>query len=402
MLIALPLGAAIAAWQLLGPFGDSDRAPRYATSSATVTDIAQRVTATGTLSAVVTVEVGSQVSGRIKELHADYNSRVDAGQVIALIDPDLFASALAQANARRAAATAALARARTVAARASLESTRAAKLAAAGLISDAELETADAEYRSATASVSAARAELTLARAAVEQARVNLEYTTIRSPIGGVVVSRHVDVGQTVAASLAAPKLFVIAEDLRRMELHTSVAESDVGVVRAGMSVEFSVDAYPKRVFHGTVKQVRFEAVTVSNVVTYDAVVRVDNDDLALRPGMTANVSFLIAERHDALVVANRALRYRPAAAHLLELARAPPSAAAGTTTLWVLRDGAPTPLPVRTGLTDGRFTEILGGDLREGDAVVVGEGDGDLAAPTASPTGAPPRRGRRGPPRVL
>lgn len=387
--VAVVAAAALGAWLLVRMWNDGEAAPAYAVTEARRGDVIANVAATGTLSPRVEVQVGSQVSGRISQLHADYNDEVKAGQVIARLDPRFFESAVDQARARLTAARAALTRAQALADNAQIEYERAVELGERGIIAPTELDAALANKRSADAQVTTARAEITLARASLEQAEINLAYTTITSPIDGVVVSRSVDVGQTVAASLQAPVLFVIAQDLRKMELHTSVAEADVGDIRAGMRVEFTVDAYPDRMFTGEVKQVRYEAVAVSNVITYDAVVLVDNDDLALRPGMTANATFILDERRDVLVVPSRALRYRPAGAER------PERDARGERTVWVLRDGAPVAVPVTLGLSDGTSTEIVGGDLAAGDPVITGDG-----AVGAAPAGSQPQGLRR--PRIL
>jgi HlyD family secretion protein len=281
-----------------------------------------------------------------------------------------------------------------------------------------------------------------LAKAALEQALVNLEYTTITSPINGVVVSRSVDVGQTVAASLSAPTLFVIAEDLRKMEVHVSVAESDIGQIAAGTRADFTVDAFPDREFTGTVKQIRFEPQTQSNVVTYDAVVSVANEKLELRPGMTANVTFIAEERRDVLVVPNKALRYRPpdAPGSASSSDRRSRNAAGKTSgdrgsssrdrggakksawgegavgggssergggsdgrpkTVWVLKQGKPSPVTIKAGLSDGTNTELVDGDLREGDSVIVGGARDDAKDKTNDRSGGSGRRGR-GPPKIL
>lgn len=421
--LAAIAGLGVLGWQLTMGSGGDGSATTFSTQPVARGDVVSRVTATGTLSPVVQVEVGSQVSGRIKELHADYNSEVTAGQIVAVIDSQLFESAVAQARARLQSSHADLRRARAVAANARAQYQRTEKLAADGVVSSAEVDVDLADMRSADAQVSAALAAITLNKAALEQAETNLAYTTIRSPIDGMVVSRNVDVGQTVAASLSAPTLFVIAEDLRKMEVLTSVAESDVGQVRPGGRVEFTVDAFPDKTFTGEVKQVRYEAETVSNVVTYDAVVGVSNDRLELRPGMTANVTFVVDERPDVLAVPNKALRYRPAdaEARLAGLRRpgregrpagqaeragkpaerqpgAESSDAGRRRVVWVLRDGQPAPVSVRTGLSDGSVTEVSG-ELDEGDAIILA--DDSRAGQTGDAKGQQ-TGGRRGPPRVL
>jgi len=348
--------------------------------------IVARVTASGALSALVTVQVGSQVSGRIQALHADFNSQVRRGQPLAIIDPQLFQAALEQARANLTAAEGNLAKAKAQAADAARQYARAKALSESGqLIAQADLDTAQANTEAAAAQVQAMQGAVEQARAGLYQAQVNLDYTRILSPIDGIVISRSVDVGQTVAASLQAPTLFTIAQDLRKMQVDTDVAEADVGKLRPGLAATFNVDAYPGERFKGVIRQIRNAAQTVQNVVTYDAVIDVDNSDLRLRPGMTANVTFVYAEKDDALRVPNAALRFRPPS----ELA-APPAAKPSPErrTVWALRDGRPRPISIRIGLSDGSVTEALDGDLREGDPLIT-EAIGAPGGPGA--TGLPP-----------
>jgi HlyD family secretion protein len=353
-------------------------AASFETAAAARGPLVARVTATGTLSPLVEVQVGSQVSGRIQELLVDFNSPVRRGQVIARIDPRLFETEVARARANLAAAEAAVLRAGADLTDARLKHERAAGLFARGMGAKADADTALATYQAAQAAVSSARASREQAQAALAQAETNLGYTTIQSPIDGVVISRDVDVGQTVAASLQAPTLFTIAEDLRKMEVHTHVAEADVGRLQPGMTVEFGVDAWPAERFHGVVKEVRYAPETVQNVVTYDAVVVVDNEELKLRPGMTAEVLFQVEQREDALLVPNAALRFVPPA-ELLATVDAPPDEAgsAASRVLWVLADGAPKPVRVQVGITDGRHTEVSGGAIAAGDQVITGMDSG-------------------------
>ncbi len=371
--LALLAGALVAAWQVAARWREPAAAPKYTLAEVKRGDLRSQVTASGTLDPLVQVNVGSQVSGRVKELHVDFNDEVKKGQLIALIDPELFESDVAQAQARLASARAALERTQAQAADARTQSQRVTGLVESGAVARAEVDTAITSKRVADAAVVSARADVTLAKAALDQAQANLTYTKITSPIDGVVVSRSVDVGQTVAASLSAPILFVIAGDLRKMEVHTNVAEADVGQISPEQKAEFTVDAYPDRTFEGTVRQVRYAAQTVSNVVTYDAVVTVENEDLKLRPGMTVNVSFIVDERRDVMTVPNAAFRFQPAGA---EPQRG--------RVVWVLRDAqpvAPVAVPVRTGLSDGSATEIIEGDLRPGDSIILGDGSAPAAA---------------------
>ena len=307
---ALGLGGAITA---LAGLRGAPKSP-YHLEKTTVDrgTITGKVTATGSLSALVTVQVGSQVSGRIQELGADFGSRVRKGEVIARLDARLFEAALEQATANRQAAQGTLAQNQAKQVHAARELERAKALAARNLIAPAELDARAADAAAATAAVAASVGDLAQARAEQHQAAVNLGYTTIVSPINGTVISRNVDVGQTVAASLQAPTLFTIAEDLRKMQVHTAVSEADVGKLGAEMPATFAVDAYPREKFHGVIRQIRDAPQTLQNVVTYDAVIDVDNDALKLKPGMTANVTFVYAERRDVLRVPTAALRFRP------------------------------------------------------------------------------------------
>ncbi|HEU4402336.1 MAG TPA: efflux RND transporter periplasmic adaptor subunit [Candidatus Polarisedimenticolia bacterium] len=331
--------------------------------------IVARVTASGTLSALVTVQVGSQVSGRIQAILVDFNSPVRRGQVLARIDPQLFGAAVEQARANLAAATGNLAKARAQAADAHRQFERSRTLADQGqLIAQADLDTAQANAQAADAQIQAMQGAVEQARAALSQAEVNLGYTTIASSIDGVVISRNVDVGQTVAASLQAPTLFTIAQDLRKMQVDTNVAEADVGKLRAGMPTAFNVDAFPGEAFKGVIRQIRNAPQTLQNVVTYDAVIDVDNPDLKLRPGMTANVTFTYAEKDGVLKVPNAALRFRPPNG----IAAAAPRPAPGRRTLWLLQGGKPVPVTIGMGLSDGTVTEAAEGDLHEGDALIT------------------------------
>ncbi|HUM11239.1 MAG TPA: efflux RND transporter periplasmic adaptor subunit [Myxococcaceae bacterium] len=383
---------------------------QYQTAAVAKGPVVARVTATGILSAVVTVQVGSQVSGRIARLYADYNSTVKKGQLIAEIDPALFEANLAQAKANVLAAEGQLkqAQANVLAARRTYE--RDKPLRASNLIAQADLDTAETTLQAAEASVVAARGQQAQARAQLTQSEVNLAYTKIASPIDGTVISRSVDVGQTVAASLQAPTIFTLAGDLRQMQVDTSVAEADVGKLSSGMEATFVVDAFPDERFKGTIRQIRNSPQTQQNVVTYDAVIDVQNPDLKLRPGMTANVTVVYADRQDVLRVPNAALRFRPPPEMLAALgrtsgtpqrvvgrdgARAPQPAGGGGNgrSLWVLRDGRPAPVQVTVGVSDGTFTEVVSGPVQAGDAAVTGVESTARTATPAAPAGGQVRR---------
>jgi len=380
---------------LAGCKAKQSAASPYTTTPAAVGRIVGQVTATGTLSALVTVQVGSQVSGRVAELHADFNSQVHKGQVLAKIDPQLFQAAIEQARANATAANGNLAKARAQATQSQRQLAREKELFARKLVAQADLDTAQAAADSDAAQVQVAQGQVAQAKASLHQAEVNLAYTTITSPIDGTVISRAVDVGQTVAASLQAPVLFTIAQDLQKMQVDTSVAEADVGKLKAAMPATFTVDAYPGKKFRGAIRQIRNAPTTVQNVVTYDAVIDVANPNLELRPGMTANVTFVYARSNHALEVPNAALRFRPASARggahhrgargaSAKAHSAPADGGVAPThehdreksesdkTVYVLRGGQPVAVPITVGITDGSHTEVLSGALHEGDLVIV------------------------------
>lgn len=353
--------------------------PRYQTQAVDRGRIASKVTATGALSALVTVQVGAQVSGRIESIRVDFNSPVKKGQVIATIDPQLFAAAVAQANANAASASANVEKAKAQAMEADRQYVRSQALHAQGLAGQAEVDAAQAASLVAKTTVLAAQASLAQANAALNQASVNLKYATILSPIDGVVISRSVDVGQTVAAAMQAPTLFTIAQDLTKMQVDTNVAEGDVGKIKPEMRVGFTVDAFPGRRFEGKVRQVRDAPQTVQNVVTYDAVIDVDNTERLLKPGMTATVTFTSAERTDVLRIPNASLRYRPEAAAPSTggpTGSRPTGAPGGNRNegraVYVLRDGNPVKVEISLGISDGSMTELVKGDLREGDQLIT------------------------------
>jgi HlyD family secretion protein len=333
----------------------------YQTASVTRGALTQAVTATGTLNPVVNVQVGSQISGNIQKLFVDFNSPVQAGQVVAQIDPAVFQASVTQAEGDLANARAALELARVTA-------KRTEELVA-------KQNSAQSELDQAVAALHQAEAMVTIKEGALQKARVDLDHCTITSPIDGIVISRSVDVGQTVAASLSAPVIFTIANDLAKMQIDANVAEADIGTVEAGQKVDFTVDAFPKRTFHGEVVQVRNAPITVQNVVTYDTVIGVNNSDLKLKPGMTANVSIVGAQRDNALKVSNAALRFRPPDVTPPPTGmlgrRGKPGEHSTERTVYVLRGSKPSPVQIKTGISDGISTEILDG-LQEGDRVVT------------------------------
>ncbi len=425
-------------------------APAYTAVPVRRGNLATTISATGKVQAVTTVQVGTQVSGTVSELHADFNDHVKAGQIIARLDPSQIEAQLQQSKASLTAAAAAVATVRS-----NGESQAASVLAAkanvdraASVLLDADrgfkhtkalveaevtparqLETAeatlaqavaqkaqaDAQYNQTVAQAQASKSQLeqslaqaTQAKAAVEVAEVNLQRTIIRAPIDGVVVARNVDVGQTVAASLQAPTLFLIAQDLTKMQVLADVDEADVGQLSTDSKVSFTVDAFPNETFQGRISQIRLSPNVVQNVVTYTAVISVDNPKLQLRPGMTATVTATVAEKRDVLVVPNAALRFRPETGAAATPAAAPAARtgnkggtrAAGTT-LYIVSGAELKPVRVRLGMTDGVSTEVVSGELAEGDRVAV-PAQGTQASQTRQPvqsspfSGAgPARRGR-------
>ncbi|MCM3881893.1 MAG: efflux RND transporter periplasmic adaptor subunit [Vicinamibacterales bacterium] len=305
-------------------------APTITTAKVSRGDIAETVGATGTLQAVTTVQVGTQVSGTILELNADFNSLVHKGQVLARLDPSLFQTQIEQSKANLIRAQADLERLRVASDDARTKLRRAQELSAKKLIAQTELEAAEVNVRSADAQLRSQQAAVTQAQASLSQSEVNQQHTIIEAPIDGLVIARNVDVGQTVAASMSAPTLFLLAADLTKMQVIASLDESDVGRIRPGQLVQFRVDAYPNDTFRGTVTQVRLQPQTVQNVVTYSTVIDVPNLELKLKPGMTANVNIEIARRNNVLRVPNAALRFRPTNEIFAALGQTPPPAPAG------------------------------------------------------------------------
>ena len=418
----LALGGGGAYWYFHSQAGGG---PEYHTAETAKGDLTQVVTATGTLNPVVNVLVGSQVSGIIRALMVDWNSTVKSNQVVAQLDPASYKAAYDQAAADLASARAGLSLAKA-------NAERSAALFTNSLISKADFDTAIATREQAEAMVM-------LKDATVNKAKVDLANTTIYSPIDGVVISRSIDVGQTVAASFSAPTLFQIANDLAKMQIDANVSEADVGGVEEGQTVDFNVDAFPTRTFHGTVRQIRDFPVTVQNVVTYDTVISVKNDDLKLKPGMTANLAIVLAQKKEVLIIPSSALRFHPPATgeSPKSLARVsaqpetggpggpggpaggPPGGRGGrgnapgggkgkrerapVRTVYVLPKADPQnagkavklqPVQIHIGISDGVSTEVLDG-LKEGDQVVIGQ---IFATPTqggtASPFGGGGRRG--------
>jgi HlyD family secretion protein len=358
---ALLLAAAGVVWWSIG----SRDTVRYETVPAATGRIARGVNATGTVNPELTIIVGTYVSGVIQELSCDYNTQVKRGQICARIDGRPYQSIVDQAKANLAVAKAQLEKDKASLAYTKVAFERLATLVETKAVSKDAYDSAHSEYLQAQAQITFDEATIQQRQAVVDAAQINLDYTNIVSPVDGTVVSRNVTMGQTVAASFQTPTLFLIATDLTKMQVDANVSESDIGGIKIGNKATFTVDAYSKRVFDGKVNQVRQSPQTVQNVVTYDVVVSVDNSDLALKPGLTAATRILVDERKDVLRVPNQALRYIPAGTTIRDSVQA---------RVWVLRDGQPAPVRVTTGLDDDDFTEVVEGELKPGDGVIVDE----------------------------
>lgn len=345
--------------------GSGQISGKYRTQQVKRLNIESKVVANGTVNPVTTVIVGTQVSGMIKALYADFNSVVRRGQIVARLDPAIFEARVSEARSRLRQAQAEVAKARANLADAATDHRRFEKLWQDNLVARDELDNAHTRYLSTQAELKAAQAQETLALATLKEAETNLGYTTIFSPVDGVVISRNVDVGQTVAASFQTPTLFTIAEDLTKMQVQTAVDEGEVGKVAVGQKGTFTVDAFPDTTFSGQVTEVRLAPQTVQNVVTYTVVISADNPKLLLKPGMTATVSILIAKKENVLAVPNQALRFMPSPD---EAKSAPPGPV-----VWRLGTRQkPVPVPVVPGITDGAWTEIKEGNLSPGEALII------------------------------
>ncbi|HYL35298.1 MAG TPA: efflux RND transporter periplasmic adaptor subunit [Bryobacteraceae bacterium] len=444
----LAAAGAVAIGLALWYYFSSKNEAAYQTAAIERGKVQASISATGNCNAVVTVQVGSQVSGNIKALYADFNTKVKKGQVVALIDPQPFQARVDQSKAAVDSARAAVvsAQAQVEKANADIASARAnaanqnaaivkAKAAATdaktklgsrrilfqdGILSKDDLDTAQstydqaaaeqqaaeaqldaanhqiqsaqAMYRVAETQLSAAQAQVKQAQASLEQAQLDLDHTEITAPVDGTVIARHMDVGQTIAASFQAPTIFEIAQDLTKMQVDTNVDEADVGQVKLGQEARFSVDAYPVNIFHGTVQQIRQAPINVQNVITYDVVVAVSNPDLKLLPGMTANVKILTSEQDAVLKIPNAALRFRPPDAQTQTQVHAAGKKQDAGSTVWVLdSDGKPKAVKVTLGITDGMFTSVQSGDLKDGDQVIT-------SSLMKTSSAAPAPRGPQGP----
>jgi HlyD family secretion protein len=366
----------------------------YRTARVERIDLLDAITATGNIAAVTTVSVGSQISGTISEIFVDYNSRVRKGQVIARIDPRLLEAAVLQAEGNLENARASVEKAKIAVTDTERTYRRNLELLGDGFVAQADVDAAQTAYEQAVAQRKSAEASLMQATGSLKVARTNLGYATIHSPVDGIVISRDVDVGQTVAASFQTPTLFSIAQDLTKMQIDTNVDESDIGRAAAGQEVAFTVDAWPERTFTGVVSQVRNAPIVSQNVVTYNVVIVVDNRDLLLKPGMTANVTIKVKKLKDVLAIPDAALRYRPSKT---DGETGSPAAAKKKEKDEKLvyrlgKDGKPVPVPVKTGIYSEGRTELLKGDLSEGDVLIVGEEDASKRRPTKSAFQVGPR----------
>jgi HlyD family secretion protein len=386
--------AAVVAFAGYMYFKKDDGVSPYRTAKVEKGEIVDAITATGTINAVSTVSVGSQVSGTIQQIFVDFNSPVRKGQVIALIDPRLLEAAVEQARANVNNAKASLERAQVGVIDTERTNRRNRELVKDGFVAQADVDSSQTAWEQAAAQKRSAEAVLQQAEGALRVARTNLEYATIHSPVNGIVISRSVDVGQTVAASFQTPTLFSIAEDLTKMQVDTSVDESDIGRAALGQTVTFTVDAYPEKTFTGEVAQVRNSPIVTQNVVTYNVVVRVDNRELLLKPGLTANVSIEVKKFGDVLKIPNAALRYRPTAkgAETESAGKRRGNGKgkeAGGQRIYLLgKDGKPVPVRVKTGASNGTVTVLEEGELKEGDLLVTGEAQAKKAGGNATPPG--------------
>lgn len=376
---------AVVVYLLLMPAGD--QAWRFETAEVQQGDLTVTVTATGTVQPVNQVDVGSELSGTIETVLVDFNDRVQRNQVLAKLDTDRLEAQVIEARASLESARAKVEEARATVVETRVRYQRCEKLAARQLCTAEELDTARAALARARAAEASARAQVAVAQATLEVNETNLGKAEIRSPIDGLVLQRQIEPGQTVAASLQAPVLFTLAEDLTHMELHVAVDEADVGKIAEGQIARFTVDAYPDRSFDASIAQVRFAPQTVEGVVTYETVLSVDNSDLLLRPGMTATAVITVQQLQNVVLVPNAALRFTPPVITKTRstgggifgsMFRRPhtehrrPESSEGNQKVWLLSDGQPLAVPVKAGASDGMFTELRSGELRPGQQVIV------------------------------
>lgn len=347
---------------------NNDHEQKFKTEKVHRGDVRATVTATGTVNAVTTVLVGTQVSGTIEHLYVDFNSFVKKGQLLARIDPSIFEAQVEQAKANLFSAKANVEKAEAALLDAGRVLERNKKLFSRDLIARSELDTAETNEMSARAQLKAANAQVGQSRAALKVAETNLRYTSIISPVDGMVISRNVDVGQTVAASFQTPTLFNIAQDLSKMQIDTSVDEADIGKVRKGQTVEFTVDAYPDKIFKGSVSVIRNAPITVQNVVTYDVVILVQNPEMILKPGMTANVTIITAMKKNVLLAPNAALRFQLSD----KVSKLQERKENRGHSVWVLENNKPKRIAIAAGIGDGSYTEVVSVNIKKDDEVIV------------------------------
>lgn len=326
-------------------------------------EIKQIVTASGTIKALSTVTIGTQVSGTIKEIYVDYNSEVEEGELLALIDPDVFEATVSQRSAALEIAKAQVKVEENDIIYYEKALKRIQKLNSSKYSTEKELEGAERDYNNAIAQLELQKAQVKQAEASLKSAETELKYTRISSPVKGIIISKSVEVGQTVAASFSTPELFSVAEDLTKMEIEASVVEADISKVKEGQTVHFNVDSYPDVTFLGVVKQVRNQAVTNSNVVTYSVIIGIDNSELKLKPGMTANVEIITAQKENTMLVPNSALRF-----YMDKDARYQNKG------IWILRKGTPTRIDIIEGISDDNNTEIISDSIQNGDEVIISQ----------------------------
>lgn len=361
-------GLAVVALLTVWFFSGSEKQSSYVTKKLERGNITERITASGIINPISTVNIGTQVSGTISEIFVDYNSEVKRNQLLAQIDPALFEATVAQRQAALDIAKAQVEVSKNDIIYYKKNLDRIRKLNTSRYSADKELESAQRDYDNAVVQLALQEAQVKQAAAALNSAEIDLRYTRIISPVDGIVVSKEVEVGQTVAASFQTPTLFNVAEDLTKMQIEASIVEADIAKVKDGQKTEFSVDSFPDETFYGVVTQVRNEAVTVSNVVTYEVIIEIDNRDLKLKPGMTANVEIITSEKNDVLLVPNKALRFYV-------------TDESGETKrykdkgIWIMEKGQPKRVAVRTGVSDEDDTEVRSEELKEGDEVILEDG---------------------------
>ncbi len=389
VLIGVALAAVIAGTAYLY-LSRNNGATTYRTAKVERGDILDTITATGNINAVTTVSVGSQISGTIRDLYVDYNSRVRKGQVIARIDPRILEASVLQNEGNVEYVKMAVEKAKITVTDTERTYRRNLELLRDGFVAQSDVDAAQTSYEQALAGEKSAEASLKQAIGYLMIAQTNLENATIRSPVDGIVISRSVDVGQTVAASFQTPTLFTIAQDLTKMQIDTNVDESDIGRASEGQAVTFTVDAWPDRIFNGVVTQVRNAPIVTQNVVTYNVVIRVDNHELLLKPGMTANVTILVNKYENILKVPNAALRYRPGDKTKGNAGKgaSKEKEVSGQRVYRVGKNGNPAPVPMKAGVSDGSFTELANGDLKEGDALIIDETSKRASGSQTSPLG--------------